>query len=151
MKEKKQHKVEAITFNALVEFGKNNGANIVDNMPWSFEYKGYQITHENDECYLIPTPVGTKEMTPKHMLFTDIKGNIFPYKIEYEPIRKEQQFLLSYHLHKRADSGNGNYALVTAGSLEEAELKLIKKTKYMYIDAISSKEIIADNIRCHNI
>src|SRR5688572_10568559 len=47
--------VEAITFEELVDYGKASGANIVNGMPWSFEYKGQPITHENDDCYIIPT------------------------------------------------------------------------------------------------
>lgn len=45
--------IEIVTFEKLVEYGKNNGANIVNNMPWSFEYKGRPVTHENDEKYLV--------------------------------------------------------------------------------------------------
>lgn len=45
--------MEAITFDQLVEYGINNGANIVNGMPWSFNYKGYPVTHENDKLYLI--------------------------------------------------------------------------------------------------
>ncbi len=82
--------IEAITFDELVEHGKQNGGNIVDGMPWSFEYKGHPITHENDECYLIPTLEGTHNMTPKDMLITGVQGEIYPCKIDifeatYEP------------------------------------------------------------------
>jgi hypothetical protein len=70
--------VEAITFDELVEHGKQNGANIVDGMPWSFEYKGKPITHENDECYLVPVWYGeTAQFTPRHMLMDDDEGNLF--------------------------------------------------------------------------
>lgn len=48
-----------ITFDDLVEFGRQNGANIVNGMPWSFNYRGLPVTHENDDCYLITTPSGT--------------------------------------------------------------------------------------------
>ena len=77
---KKQVEVEAITFDELVEHGKNNGANIVNGMPWSFKYQGHPITHENDECYLIPTLEGTMKFTPQDMLITGVNGEIYPCK-----------------------------------------------------------------------
>ena len=77
---KKPVVVEAITFAELVEHGKANGANIVNGMPWSWNYAGHPITHENDECYLIPTLEGTMKMTPGDMLITGVKGEIYPCK-----------------------------------------------------------------------
>lgn len=74
--------IEAITFQELVEHGKVNGGNIVNDMPWSFDFKGHQITHENDQCYLIPTLEGTHNMTPNDMLITGVKGEIYPCKID---------------------------------------------------------------------
>ena len=91
--------VEAITFAELVEYGKANGANVVNGMPWSFvehgkanaanvvngmpwsfEYKGHPITHENDECYLIPTPEGIMRFGPQDMLISEVVGEIHPCK-----------------------------------------------------------------------
>jgi hypothetical protein len=77
---KKPVVIEAITFDELVQFGRDNGANIVNDMPWSFTYKGQSITHENDTCYLIPTPEGTMKFTPDDMLITGVKGEIYPCK-----------------------------------------------------------------------
>jgi hypothetical protein len=82
--------VEAITFAELVEYGRTHGANIVNWMPWSFEYKGHPISHENDECYLIPTLEGTMKFAPGDMLITGVKGEIYPCKLDifaatYEP------------------------------------------------------------------
>lgn len=74
--------IEAITFQELVEHGKASGGNIVNDMPWSFDYKGHPITHENDQCYLIPTLEGTHNMTPDDMLITGVKGEIYPCKID---------------------------------------------------------------------
>lgn len=74
--------IEAITFHELVEYGRNNGGNIVNDMPWSFNYEGHPITHENDECYLIPTLEGDMKMTPSHMLITGVNGEIYPCKID---------------------------------------------------------------------
>ena len=87
---KKPVTVEAITFDELVAYGKANTTNIVNGMPWSFNYKGHPITHENNECYLIPTLEGTHNMTPADMLITGVKGEIYPCKIDifeatYEP------------------------------------------------------------------
>lgn len=87
---KKPVVIEAITFNELVEHGKTHTANIVNGMPWSFDYKGHPITHENDGCYLIPTLEGTHNMTPADMLITGVQGEIYPCKIDifnatYEP------------------------------------------------------------------
>ncbi|MFA5323676.1 MAG: hypothetical protein WC373_13475 [Smithella sp.] len=79
---KKPVVIEAITFDELVKYGKENGGNIVNNMPWSFNYKGHPITHENDNCYLIPTLEGTYNMTPSDMLVTGIQGEIYPCKLD---------------------------------------------------------------------
>lgn len=48
--------ITAITFEEFVEYGKNNGGNIVNGMPRFFTYKGYPVTHEDDNCYLICLP-----------------------------------------------------------------------------------------------
>lgn len=87
---KKPVVIEAITFAEFVEYGKQNGANIENGMPWSFEYKGHPVTHENDECYLIPTLEGFHNFTPKDMLITGVQGEIYPCKLDifeqtYEP------------------------------------------------------------------
>lgn len=74
--------IEAITFDEFVEYGRNNGANIVKGMPWSFKYNGHGVTHENDECYLIPTLEGVYNFTPKDMLITGVSGEIYPCKID---------------------------------------------------------------------
>lgn len=79
---KKPVVVEAITFQELVEYGKNNGGNMVNGMPWSFKYNGHPITHETDERYLIPTLEGTMDFTPNDMLITGVNGEIYPCKID---------------------------------------------------------------------
>lgn len=79
---KKPVEIEAITFDELVEYGKANSSNMVNGMPWSIDYKGHPITHENDECYLIITLEGTHHMTPKDMLITGVQGEIYPCKID---------------------------------------------------------------------
>lgn len=79
---KKPVVIEAITFAELVEYGKANGANIVNGMPWSFNYAGHPITHENDGCYLIPTLEGTMKFGRQDMLITGVKGEIYPCKLD---------------------------------------------------------------------
>lgn len=88
---KKPVVVEAISFDELVQHGRDSGGNIVDGMPWAFEYKGHPISHERDDCYLIPTLEGTHFMTPSDMLITGVKGEIYPCKSDifaatYEPV-----------------------------------------------------------------
>jgi hypothetical protein len=42
-----------MSFRDFVQYGRDNGGNIVNGMPWSFSFKGYAVTHENDKCYLL--------------------------------------------------------------------------------------------------
>lgn len=89
--QKKPVVVEAITFDELVQHGRDNGSNIVHGMPWHIEYAGRGISHENDKCYLIPTLEGTMKFTPDDMLITGVKGEIYPCKLDifaatYEPV-----------------------------------------------------------------
>ena len=77
---KKPVVIEAITFEEFIEYGKANADNLVNGMPWYFEYKGHPVTHENDRCYIIPTLEGEYEFTPNDMLITGIKGEIYPCK-----------------------------------------------------------------------
>ena len=82
--------IDAITFDELVAHGIASGGNIVNSMPWSFEYAGFPISHENDDCYLIPTPNGTMKMGRDDMLVTISAGRIQPiqghfFMVIYEP------------------------------------------------------------------
>lgn len=80
---KKPVEIEAITFEEFVEYGRKQSVyTSINGMPWSFEYNGHPVTHENDECYLIPTLEGTYNFTPKDMLITGINGEIYPCKID---------------------------------------------------------------------
>lgn len=47
-----------ITFEDLIQFGRDNGATIVKGMPWSFTFCGLPISHERDDLYLIAVPNG---------------------------------------------------------------------------------------------
>ena len=79
---KKPVAIEAITFDELVAYGIAHSGNIVNGMPWSFDYKGHPITHENDDCYLIPTLEGIMKFERGDMLITGIKCEIYPCKMD---------------------------------------------------------------------
>lgn len=86
---KKQVVIEAITFDELVEHGRTQTTD-TNGMPWSFNYGGHPVTHENDNCYLIPTLEGTMRFERGDMLITGVKGEIYPCKPDifeatYEP------------------------------------------------------------------
>lgn len=88
---KKPVVIEAITFDELVEHGRRTSANIVSGVPWSFTYQGQPITHETDDCYLIPTLEGVMRFERGEMLITGVKGEIYPCKADiftatYEPV-----------------------------------------------------------------
>ena len=88
---KKPVVVEAITFDEFVKYGLEHTDNVVDGMPWSFEYNGWPVTHENDKCYIIPTLEGNHIFTPNDMLITGVNGEIYPCKLDvfnktYEPV-----------------------------------------------------------------
>ena len=77
---KKPVVITAITFDQLVAHGIAAGGNVLNGMPWSFAYSGHPITHENDDCYLIPTLEGTMKMGRDDMLITGVQGEIYPCK-----------------------------------------------------------------------
>lgn len=81
---KKPVVIEAITFDELVELGINAaqlaGTSLQDGMPWSFTYKGQPITHESNDCYLIPTLEGVMRFERGDMLITGVQGEIYPCK-----------------------------------------------------------------------
>lgn len=79
-RKKQSESIEAITFKELIDYGRENGANIVNGMPWSFEYKGRPVSHETDSCYLI----GMTKLRPGHILvisqcgtrhYTEVESN----------------------------------------------------------------------------
>lgn len=74
--------IEAITFDELVAYGLAHTTNIMRGMPWSFDYGGQPITHENDDCYLIPTREGTMRFNRGEMLITGVAGELYPCKRE---------------------------------------------------------------------
>lgn len=72
--------VNTYTFDELVQYGIEHGANIVGGMPWSFTFLGHAISHENDDCYLIPTLEGTMKFIRGDILVVGIEGEIYPCK-----------------------------------------------------------------------
>ena len=80
---KKPVVIEAKTFTEFVEYGLNSTeVHVVNGFPRSFKYNGHPVTHENDECYLIPTSEGIMRFTPQDMIITGVKGEIYPCKID---------------------------------------------------------------------
>lgn len=81
---KKPIVIEAITWDELMKHGTEQVGeeNLIEGFPWSFNYAGHPLTHENDEEYLIPTLEGTMSMTPNDMLITGVNGEIYPCKLD---------------------------------------------------------------------
>ncbi len=92
---KKPVTIEAITFDEFVAHGAKvdpAGAAMHGGYSWHFEYQGHPITHENDNCYLIPTLEGTMRFERGDMLITGVKGEIYPCKADifaltYDPAK----------------------------------------------------------------
>lgn len=79
---KKPVVIEAITFDELVAHGIASGAPLTNGMPWSFDYAGQPITHENDNCYLVPTLEGVMRFERGDMLITGVAGEVYPCKAD---------------------------------------------------------------------
>ena len=45
--------VEAYTLDEIVQFGLLHSANIVEDMPWSFDFLGFPVSHETDNLYIV--------------------------------------------------------------------------------------------------
>lgn len=69
-----------MTFDDFIKYGKEHGGNIVNGMPWSFDFYGYQVTNENDNCYLISNKTECYKFTPYEIIV--IKENRFIAVIE---------------------------------------------------------------------
>lgn len=83
MKILKQNILDAILFDELVEYGKEHGANIVNGMPWSFNYHDISISHENDQCYLVVTKDEVFRLTPSDILVRYKTGYVSVCTIDY--------------------------------------------------------------------
>ncbi len=80
---KKPIEIKAMTFNEMLEFAKSDkNLHSCNGVPWSFHIGSHQVSHENDDTYLIPTPEGTMKMTRDDMLITGISGEIYPCKLD---------------------------------------------------------------------
>jgi len=79
---KKPVVIEAITFDELVRYGLATGVHPVDGVPWHFIYRGHHISHETDDCYLIPTLEGTMKFNRGDMLITGVEGEIYPCRMD---------------------------------------------------------------------
>lgn len=82
---KKPIEIEFITFKDFEEYGKGvckaMRLSEDDTCPY-FDFKGHQITQENDECYLISTLEGVMNFTKSDVLITGVKGEIYPCKLD---------------------------------------------------------------------
>jgi hypothetical protein len=47
--------IVVMTFDDLVEYGTNSGAQLHDGMPWSFRLNNVPVTHETNDHYIIDT------------------------------------------------------------------------------------------------
>lgn len=46
-------KMITLTFDQFIQYGIEHGGNVVNELSWSFDFFGFPVTHENDDCYLI--------------------------------------------------------------------------------------------------
>lgn len=77
----KPTKVEGVTFHEFVKYGLEHTTNIVNGMPWSFIYKGYPVTHENDKCYLVIQSGKTYRFTSDDILIITRENTLYPCNI----------------------------------------------------------------------
>lgn len=130
--------VEAITFDELVEHGARyyagRGIPMNNGTPWSFEYQGHPITHETDDCYLVPTPEGTMKFNRGDMLVTGIEGEIYPVKAsvfaetyrptadcEYQAHGKEVMRETATNIEHVADASTEENAALIVAALNRAK------------------------------
>lgn len=87
--------VEAITFDELVAIGREQNPGRVE-MPWSFQYQGQPITHENDHCYLVPGigGSGSQRFEQGDMLVTTSSGDLTVVKAGYFAAQYESEFIV---------------------------------------------------------
>ncbi len=122
---KKPVEIEFFTFDEIVEFGKQaNPDSIHGNRAWNFEFKGHNLTHENDECYIIPTLEGNHNFTPNDVLIVGVKGEIYPCKKDI--------FEMTYNIESTASQGE------TFEDRLRKEFKELKDKAWKLHDFISS-------------
>lgn len=64
-----------VSFEKFVDYGVLHNANIVNGMPWSFNFHGAPVSHENDEYYLILSMETSLRFTPQDYLVVNRKDN----------------------------------------------------------------------------
>jgi hypothetical protein len=82
---KKPVVIEAMTFEELVQYGIDNGGNVVNGLPWSFQINKHPVTHDcqtGEDRYLISTLEGQMIMTRNDMLIIGVQGEIYPCKLD---------------------------------------------------------------------
>jgi hypothetical protein len=67
---------QVVTFDQFVQYGCENGGNIVNGMPWHFKFKDMPVTHHTDVCYLILKGAETLRFTPDDVLVIDPDGSL---------------------------------------------------------------------------
>ena len=77
--------MRAYTFYEFVQHGRDNEANIVNGMPWSWKFHECHVSHETDTHYLINTPITlddgrkhnvTLNVCPWQTVLVDFKGAV---------------------------------------------------------------------------
>lgn len=71
---------QTFTFDQFVQYGRDNGGNIVGGMPWSFTFHGHPVSHENDQCYLVGVNDGQVRFTPDQVLVLNPGGTLAMWK-----------------------------------------------------------------------
>jgi len=62
---KESKPIEAFTFDEIIAYGKANPiANLIDGMPWCFNFKDRQIKYVNDKCYEIQIMKNSRRSIP---------------------------------------------------------------------------------------
>lgn len=60
---------ERVFLEDLISYGLQNSSNIVDGHPWSFQYRGFAVTHETNERYRLTYSDGwTFDLTPENVI-----------------------------------------------------------------------------------
>lgn len=91
---------QILTFDDLVAHGIKSGAECYDGMPWSFEFAGRQVTHENDKCYLMMTVGGIRKITPDDLLVVDgLEISVCPVADVVALARKEKESEFEFLKH----------------------------------------------------
>ena len=145
-KKQKEKEIEYITFEEFIEYGKTHGANIVNGMPWSFKYKGKNITHENDNCYLIPSYDSYYVFTSTDYLVTDENGYSFPVAIKdfdnfYDKDDKQSESIREIYFKIKERCEIPICALIYSFKNFEGEIVLRSINVNFYEDEVSIKNM----------